>query len=422
MWDEARSENWLHTLFPSLVSLPERIGTGQYFENIVKAQRLLDAYLESGGTIYPNADAPPDAPKTEFKIDIDDPILVEWRPNDPKSVKAAVKLYKKLSARGWLQRTLSAGQMKTLFGAKVAKALEQSTPKPTKIPIPLTPEQIAENQAARARGDKTVPHRVKYKTMSDVGPEIEWAYHQESMQDVIEQREMMDRVLGAMPADHKAFFMIPPMGLTDDWTYGAKDAKPSKRTVSEYMPKVTSFFRAINDPEGTRFEVVLDGHAINILRGFPKNLKSLKKPTPAVRDVYIKAYIEGAKRVNKMVRAAVSKRRQEQKRKGLPLEPWPPTITPQALQAITWELWRSMIKIKKEKGGENEPLETEQGELNLFKVVPTEAAPEEMVPVEAVPDEGGEEPMTREARFSSAWLRQAAALWDEMEKVRTIIW
>jgi hypothetical protein len=81
-----------------------------------------------------------------------------------------------------------------------------------------------------------------------------------------------------------------------------------------------------------------------------------------------------------------------------------------------------MIKIKKEKGGENEPLETEQGELNLFKVVPTEAAPEEMVPVEAVPDEGGEEPMTREARFSSAWLRQAAALWDEMEKVRTIIW
>jgi hypothetical protein len=415
IWDEARTQNWLHTLFPSLIAQPERIGTGQYFENIVKAQRVLDAYLDAGGTIYPNGDAPPDAPKTDFKIDIDDPVLIEWHPSKPNSVKSALKLYKKLSARGWLPRTLSATQMKTLFGTKVARALAKSIPKPTKVPIPLTPEQIQANEEARARGEKRLPHRTKYMTMSDVPPEVEWAYHQDSMQDVIKQGEMMDKILGAMPPDHKAFFMIPPMALTDDWTYDNKPDKPSKRIVSEFMPKVTTFFRAIYDPKGTRFEVVLDGHAINILRGFPKNLKSLKKPSPAVRDMFIKAYIEGAERANVMIRAAVKKRRAIQKSKGQPLEPWPPSITPQALQAITWELWRNMIKVSKEKGGENEPLEVSTSEIDLFNIKPLVEALESG-------NDDEDEPMVREARFSDSWIRQAAALWDEMERVRTIIW
>jgi hypothetical protein len=82
-------------------------------------------------------------------------------------------------------------------------------------------------------------------------------------------------------------------------------------------PKVSVFYKSLVDPVGTRHNVVLDGHAINIWRGEKLALKGLRNPT-----------VEEKERMKADYRRAAAD-------SGL---------TPQGVQALTWFLWKSTVK------------------------------------------------------------------------------
>jgi hypothetical protein len=82
-------------------------------------------------------------------------------------------------------------------------------------------------------------------------------------------------------------------------------------------PKVKTFFQSLVDPESVARDVVLDGHAMNIWRGEKRNLKGLSRPTKAEREAMLRDYARAAEVFG---------------------------LTPQAVQAITWYIWKSVTK------------------------------------------------------------------------------
>lgn len=82
-------------------------------------------------------------------------------------------------------------------------------------------------------------------------------------------------------------------------------------------PKVKTFFQSLVDPESVARDVVLDGHAMNIWRGEKRSLKGLSRPTKAEREAMLRDYARAAEVFG---------------------------LTPQAVQAITWYIWKSVTK------------------------------------------------------------------------------
>lgn len=78
-------------------------------------------------------------------------------------------------------------------------------------------------------------------------------------------------------------------------------------------PKVTVFYESLLDPDKISHDVVLDGHAINIWRGDKKALHNMKQPTKAERIAMVQDYKKVADITG---------------------------LSPQAIQAITWVIWR----------------------------------------------------------------------------------
>ena len=91
-------------------------------------------------------------------------------------------------------------------------------------------------------------------------------------------------------------------------------------------PKVTVFFNSLLDPDLISSQMVLDGHAINIWRGSKVNLKGLKSPSTQERKQMIHDYHEAASQLN---------------------------VSVQALQAITWYIWKTTKSDTKMMGEEN---------------------------------------------------------------------
>lgn len=85
-------------------------------------------------------------------------------------------------------------------------------------------------------------------------------------------------------------------------------------------PKVTVFFKSLIDPVSVEQDMVLDGHAINIWRGAKTNLKGLKNPVGKERELMIKDYQTAAKQLG---------------------------VSVQAIQAVTWYIWKSTGKLTK---------------------------------------------------------------------------
>jgi hypothetical protein len=78
-------------------------------------------------------------------------------------------------------------------------------------------------------------------------------------------------------------------------------------------PKVTVFYESLLDPAKIAHDLVLDGHAINIWRGDKRALHNMSQPTKAERVAMIHDYKKVADLVG---------------------------LSPQAVQAITWVIWR----------------------------------------------------------------------------------
>lgn len=95
------------------------------------------------------------------------------------------------------------------------------------------------------------------------------------------------------------------------------DGEPPEEAVTG--PKVSVFYRSLVDPEGTQRAMVLDGHAINIWRGEKRPLKGLKDPTDSEKETMRADY-------------------------GRVAETW--SITTQAVQAITWYIWKTVVNPK----------------------------------------------------------------------------
>jgi len=109
-------------------------------------------------------------------------------------------------------------------------------------------------------------------------------------------------------------------------------------------PKVTVFFQSLLEPEKISHDVVLDGHAINIWRGEKKPLKNMASPNKNERAAMIHDYRKVADLVG---------------------------LSPQAVQAITWYIWKATAEPDMEAHGQypveqpeetnEQPLEQEQG-------------------------------------------------------------
>jgi hypothetical protein len=89
-------------------------------------------------------------------------------------------------------------------------------------------------------------------------------------------------------------------------------------------PKVTVFYQSLVDPSTLRRDLVLDGHAINVWRGGKVPLKNLKGPTKQERQWMIDDYRKVADITG---------------------------LTPQAVQAITWFVWKSVKDTPPEPAG-----------------------------------------------------------------------
>lgn len=103
-------------------------------------------------------------------------------------------------------------------------------------------------------------------------------------------------------------------------------------------PKVEVFYDSLIDPEGLRRSIVLDGHALNIWSGRKVSLKEAIKPSDDLRDEIEDDYREAAARLR---------------------------ISPQALQATTWYVWRFVTdpnNVKPRKGKKNDENEDEHDE------------------------------------------------------------
>jgi hypothetical protein len=94
----------------------------------------------------------------------------------------------------------------------------------------------------------------------------------------------------------------------------AKDILITGDTSLVSGPKVTIFFQSLLDPSVVDNELVLDGHAINIWRGTKQPLKGTDQPNKAEREQMIKDY--------RRVAADTG-------------------LSVQAVQAVTWYLWKS---------------------------------------------------------------------------------
>lgn len=94
----------------------------------------------------------------------------------------------------------------------------------------------------------------------------------------------------------------------------ARDILITANTKLVSGPKVSVFYQSLLDPKYVENHLVLDGHAINIWRGSKTNLKGVSQPSLSERESMLKDY----------QRAALDSE--------LPV---------QAVQAITWFLWKS---------------------------------------------------------------------------------
>lgn len=94
----------------------------------------------------------------------------------------------------------------------------------------------------------------------------------------------------------------------------AKDILITGNTSLVSGPKVTVFFQSLLDPSVVENELVLDGHAINIWRGTKRLLKGTDQPSKSEREQMIQDYKRAAADTG---------------------------LSVQAVQAITWYLWKS---------------------------------------------------------------------------------
>lgn len=88
--DEAAVRNWMLRIYPDLFVEKKTLGVMVYLPNVIKAQRVLDAYGASG--------------KKNWTVDIAEPIKLTWDPNDRRAVAEAKKTYDQKVARGWTAR------------------------------------------------------------------------------------------------------------------------------------------------------------------------------------------------------------------------------------------------------------------------------------------------------------------------------
>ena len=96
-------------------------------------------------------------------------------------------------------------------------------------------------------------------------------------------------------------------------------------------PKVTAFYKSILEGDRLGDEVVLDGHAMNIWRGAPRQLSEVQVQA-AQRDRMVKDYKRAAN-VFRYVNEAGEV----------------DSLTPQQVQAVTWAVWRDAIVDEKKK-------------------------------------------------------------------------
>lgn len=73
----------------------ETLGSGSYLANILKAQRILDAYQRKGEGEGASKD------KKDFDLDVSQPKRLEWGPGGEHTVEQARAEFDKLQARGW---------------------------------------------------------------------------------------------------------------------------------------------------------------------------------------------------------------------------------------------------------------------------------------------------------------------------------
>lgn len=95
----------------------------------------------------------------------------------------------------------------------------------------------------------------------------------------------------------------------------AKKILQNKDTSFVTGPKVTIFYQSLLDPTSIDKQLVLDGHAINLWRGKKVGLKGLPQPSKEEREQMLKDYSRVAADTD---------------------------LTVQAVQAITWFLWKSV--------------------------------------------------------------------------------
>lgn len=106
--------------------------------------------------------------------------------------------------------------------------------------------------------------------------------------------------ISAYPANIKKANKILETGSTE-WVTG---------------PKVSVFYQSLLNPDEVKKDLVLDGHAINIWRGTKRPIKSLRSPSKAERQKMISDYRRVADEMG---------------------------LSPQAVQAVTWWIWKSVF-------------------------------------------------------------------------------
>ncbi|APU88970.1 hypothetical protein Rctr197k_173 [Virus Rctr197k] len=91
------------------------------------------------------------------------------------------------------------------------------------------------------------------------------------------------------------------------------DGAPPEQVITG--PKVTVFYQSLLDPTSVENDLVLDGHAINIWRGTKRPLKGISQPSEGERAQMVRDYQRVAKASG---------------------------LSVQAVQAITWFIWKSV--------------------------------------------------------------------------------
>jgi hypothetical protein len=285
--DQEAAENLAAAIYPSLYTEKATLGASSYLVNIQKAQRVLDAWEEAGEP-------------ANFPIDQGPPTSLTWDPKDAGQTAKAEAEFARARSRGW-----------NTFYAK-----QEYEPKPLDV---ATWKQTT---GAGSIWDRQEAYEALMRKKRV--PEDRW-YGKGKMKRTWDAQGRMDRF---DPVAGRAV-LVPPMKL---------HAPPKKKGAEQKStPKVTAFYRSIEEPEKWQNEVVLDGHAINIWRGEPRPLDDLKDAAPPVelREQMIADYKEAAQRATKLLAS-----------KGVKLDE---PLTPQQVQAITWSVWRNAVQPKKKK-------------------------------------------------------------------------